>query len=317
MKPTFGKAFFKDIVDFFRTHGSPTPTRESYLSKTAVDGYIVAFNDKEARSEADRVVDEIVAIYEALKARGGDLRPCDEVNAKFTSLVSICATLYTSSTTRDIMSHPRLLVIINDIRAICSKGEFEMEVWWSNKIIQECGGEEHGCGIIDATPHLQTFPYYNNYTNLTTLELSAIHSVLPPSTTHTFAFIGSGPLPLTPICLSLLLPQYDNHTYEIHNIDISQTAIETSTHLAKLLPSLPTRMTFQHANAATDAVDLTRFDVVYLAALVGLNAEEKRSVVERVAKGMRKGACVVVRSAWGVRGVLYPVSLNFWGGVLW
>lgn len=47
--------------------------------------------------------------------------------------------------------------------------------------------------------------------------------------------------------------------------------------------------------------------MVYLAALVGLEREEKRKVVEHLARHMRPGALLVVRSARGARAFLYPV----------
>lgn len=52
------------------------------------------------------------------------------------------------------------------------------------------------------------------------------------------------------------------------------------------------------------------FDVIFLAALVGSNTTEKLSIL-RGLKGLRSGALVVARSAWGVRGVLYPVRPLF------
>ena len=51
------------------------------------------------------------------------------------------------------------------------------------------------------------------------------------------------------------------------------------------------------------------FDVVYLAALVGMRSCEKVGVLRGLRRRVREGCLVVVRSARGVRGVLYPVSL--------
>lgn len=46
---------------------------------------------------------------------------------------------------------------------------------------------------------------------------------------------------------------------------------------------------------------------MYLAALVGLSAVAKGDILRKVVVGMREGAVLVVRSAWGLRGLLYPV----------
>lgn len=56
--------------------------------------------------------------------------------------------------------------------------------------------------------------------------------------------------------------------------------------------------------AATDAaMDLSAFDVVYVAALVGMSAVEKEDVVRK----MKRDALVVLRSAHSLRALLYPM----------
>lgn len=47
--------------------------------------------------------------------------------------------------------------------------------------------------------------------------------------------------------------------------------------------------------------------MVFLAALVGIGREEKARVVAHLAASMAPGAALVVRSAHGARGFLYPV----------
>lgn len=46
--------------------------------------------------------------------------------------------------------------------------------------------------------------------------------------------------------------------------------------------------------------------MVFLAALVGMEREEKRKVIEHLARHMKPGAMLVVRSAHGARTFLYP-----------
>lgn len=50
-----------------------------------------------------------------------------------------------------------------------------------------------------------------------------------------------------------------------------------------------------------------RYNVVFLAALVGMGREEKREVIDHLARHMAPGALLVVRSAHGARAFLYPV----------
>jgi nicotianamine synthase len=64
-------------------------------------------------------------------------------------------------------------------------------------------------------------------------------------------------------------------------------------------------MQFLCAEAAS--CDLMDFDVVYLAALVGSTQGEKEELLKGVVGMMREGAILVVRSAHGLRRVLYAV----------
>jgi hypothetical protein len=70
-------------------------------------------------------------------------------------------------------------------------------------------------------------------------------------------------------------------------------------------------MEFFCREAGSSPLDLTAFDVVYLAALVGMTQEDKESVLVNIARGMRVGALMVIRTAHGLRSLLYPVCWNF------
>lgn len=52
------------------------------------------------------------------------------------------------------------------------------------------------------------------------------------------------------------------------------------------------------------------FDVVFLAALVGMDTSSKLAILEGLVRKLKPGALVVARSAKGLRGVLYPVGWN-------
>jgi nicotianamine synthase len=73
-------------------------------------------------------------------------------------------------------------------------------------------------------------------------------------------------------------------------------------------------MSFACADVSAEEGDMgegTRweyFDVVFLAALVGMDTPSKLSILKSLVKKLRPGALVVARSAKGLRGVLYPVG---------
>jgi nicotianamine synthase len=105
-------------------------------------------------------------------------------------------------------------------------------------------------------------------------------------------------------------------TATIHNIDRNAQALQQGRSLAQRL-GYASRMTF----ACEDAGDSSTikdeegnvtcwsgFDVVFLAALVGMTSDEKMQILRGLVERMRSGCLVVCRSARGMRGVLYPVS---------
>ncbi|KAF8247961.1 hypothetical protein K440DRAFT_627905 [Wilcoxina mikolae CBS 423.85] len=151
---------------------------------------------------------------------------------------------------------------------------------------------------MSAATALRAFPYYSNYIDLSRLEISALTTVHPEAIS-TICFIGSGPLPMTSLCFSNLMSPPPTR---IHNIDCDPHAIAVSSQLSKNLGA--SNLTFQLADAA-DVHDLSSFEVVFLAGLVGETKDVKTEIVKNVVTRCRKGALVVLRSAHGVRKLLY------------
>ncbi|KAF2274347.1 uncharacterized protein EI97DRAFT_360334, partial [Westerdykella ornata] len=110
----------------------------------------------------------------------------------------------------------------------------------------------------------------------------------------------------------------------IHNIDRDVCALKISAALAQRC-GYAARMTFSceevggidesRSPSARDSEEFCvshmsnwrSFDVVFLAALVGMNSSSKIQMLASLARKLERGTLVVARSAWGVRGVLYPV----------
>lgn len=182
--------------------------------------------------------------------------------------------------------------------------------------------------------------------------LYAVEDILPSR----IAFLGSGPLPLTSMCLlrslrhtgsngtataalsiiegASFLDKGEEASAEdedeeeeeeeeeededevkkgyptVVNIDNDSSALTASSLLCEKLGSWSLGMDFRCADALS-AMDLRSYDVVFLAALVGVTQREKEEIVINVARRMRAGALLVVRSAHGLRTVLYPVSCCF------
>lgn len=152
------------------------------------------------------------------------------------------------------------------------------------------------------------------------MELSALYAInpIPPGK---IAFIGSGPLPLSSLCLSHALSnghaahkQTQTQLITVLNIDNNPQAISQSSALVKSLGTKAKGMQFLCREAGTSPLNLKAFDIVYLAALVGMTQEEKERVLIHVVRGMRVSTLLVIRTAHGLRSLLYPVCFTFWKG---
>jgi nicotianamine synthase len=185
-----------------------------------------------------------------------------------------------------------------------------LENYWAVKILQEAKSRKqqspaNPVNSVDTSQHLlHAFPYHQNYIDLSRLECSTLEGFLSHPPTNV-AFIGSGPLPLTSICM---LDRYPN--VRVCNIDRDAEALRASQELCSALGNAR-RMSFACEDIAlpsTSGTDWSSFDVVFLAALVGMDTGSKLDILTALAGRMGPGSLVVARSAWGLRGVLYPVG---------
>ncbi|OCL13483.1 Nicotianamine synthase [Glonium stellatum] len=260
-----------------------------------IDGPSADVRNREmATKEAIQVAEEIVGIYNDLVVMA-DLRPGKEVNSLFSRLVEICVKPRNDKVVDAVLENKQIKRLAPQLRQICSNAEAELEGFWANRIL---------CLYrIVAQTVLHSFPYYCNYIDLCRLECSTLLSFLPRDP-QSIAFIGSGPLPLTSFCVADRFP-----SARIHNIDYDLTAIRVSSALALKL-GYGERMSFSH-EMAIGGGSLKPFDVVCLAALVGMDAEEKLQILADMARRMKHGTIICMRSAHSLRALLYPVSLRY------
>ncbi|KAI3945309.1 hypothetical protein MKX01_035070 [Papaver californicum] len=168
--------------------------------------------------------------------------------------------------------------------------------------------ESHFSGLLGSydipLDHISIFPYYTNYIKLDRLEYTILTNYITnpnPSCWHNK--LRSGPLPLTSIVLA------SNHlkTTMFHNYDIDRSANALASNLVAADPDLSKRMLFHDTDIMNVTTGLSDYEVVFLAALVGLNKEDKRKVIDHLAEYMAPGSLLMLRSAHGARGFLYPI----------
>lgn len=251
-----------------------------------------------------------------------NLRPGKAINQLLGNLVSVCSEIHDRDIVEKVLTHPSINPLLPSLRQICASAESCLELHWAEHIMagQPQGREE------EVLARLRSFPYYDNYEELTRLELCAILSATKTAPRRV-AFIGSGPLPLTSLCLLQALKEKrgvvqrmsaspgsaaggvqddDKEEVVVLNVDYDEAAIAASLSLCLALGEAGRGMEFICAEATSADKDLAEFDVVYLAALVGMSQGDKEGIILQVVDRMRPGALLVVRSSWGLRTCLYP-----------
>lgn len=157
-----------------------------------------------------------------------------------------------------------------------------------------------------ANAMLLEFTYHDNYVDLIGMELNSIASVSEGARLKTFAVLGSGPLPMTSICI-VRMSRKRGEVVSVRNFDRDPWAISKSSELCRKLGYEGNEINFGGCDVQRDTPNLRDFDVVYLASLLGITDEEKQDVISKTVKRMRQGALLVIRSAHSLRGLLYPV----------
>ncbi|KAI4342908.1 hypothetical protein MLD38_027472 [Melastoma candidum] len=239
------------------------------------------------------LVQKVTRLYEKISSLD-DLRPSKDVDALFTQLVLTC--IPPSPIDVTALPCPWLHLMRSHLIKLCGQAESLLESHFSTLL-----GDSYQLPIHN----LQVFPYYSNYINLARLEFSLLKDHLPRDgpLPRKVAFVGSGPLPLSSIVLAR-----DHLTSSIfYNYDIDPSAASMAKKLVSSDPDLSQRVLFRTSDIFNLTEELGEYDVVFLAALVGLDKEEKVRVVRHLVKYMKDEAMLMARSAHGARAFLYPV----------
>lgn len=239
------------------------------------------------RAVVPSAVDDVAASIADLHRRISwlpDLRPSPDANGLFTELVRQVVET-PDGLAPAVLGHPDVQTIVPDLRDLASRAETELEFTWARRI----------AGAVEPEAEIRRFPYVRNYGKLCRVECGLIDAVLDDAP-RSVAFVGCGALPVTSLMLGSELG------CEVVNIDRDRATLDAAAGVARALGLSDTR--FVEADAA--AVDLTDFDVVLLAAMVGTTEAEKRAVLSHLRESMRPDAVLLARSARGLRTLLYP-----------
>lgn len=236
------------------------------------------------RPEHTALLSEILALHDALVA-APDLEPGPTTDALFTRLVGLAVAPHPAHVVDAVLGDARLADRLPDLRARCAGGEYALERAWARRVL----------AAADPAAELERFPYLQNYRDLTRIEFHAVAGHAP-SAPRRALFVGSGPLPLS----ALLLARYG---VRVDAVDVDTDAVALGAALARTFGDDVTV-------AEGDVLglgDLAAYDLVCVAALVGLAPDDKAAALAHVRARMRPGATVLARSAHSLRGLLYPV----------
>nr|GEY58575.1 nicotianamine synthase, S-adenosyl-L-methionine-dependent methyltransferase [Tanacetum cinerariifolium] len=220
------------------------------------------------------------------------LKPSKDVDNLFTQLVHACIP-------HSSINIATLSASIQEIRSnlirFCGKAEGLLEGHFST-ILGSFKNHLH---------HFNIFPYYFNYLKLGRLEYDILnkHYSTTAQTPKRVAFVGSGPLPFT----SIVLVSYHLKDTTFHNYDIDSMGNSMASCLVSANQDLSKRMAFHTADIMNVTDELKDYDVIFLAALVGMNIAKNNKVIQHLAKYMAPGAILMLRSAHGARAFLYVV----------
>lgn len=176
-----------------------------------------------------------------------DLKPNSETNSIFSELCSYCI-----EKDKNIKINKKVL----EINKICSKAEFELEKYRSEKIIKSENPKKE----------LQNFPYFENYKKLTKLEF--LNCSFFEEKINEVLFIWWWPLPLSAI---ILVSEFG---LKCKIIDLSSEAIELWKKLVEKI-WLKEKIIFEKKDIL-DYKDEKNYDLIYGASLVfwGENQEK-------------------------------------------
>ncbi|KAI3880576.1 hypothetical protein MKX03_023101 [Papaver bracteatum] len=235
------------------------------------------------------LVQNVCEIYDNLSTLHS-LKPSKDVDTLFTRLVLTCMPPSPIDVTK---LSGKVQGIRSKLIRLCGEAEGLLESHFSALL-----------GSYDIPlDHISIFPYYTNYIKLGRLEYTIMSNYITNPNPSDIAFIGSGPLPLT----SIVLASKHLKTTTFHNYDIDRSANALASNLVAADPDLSERMLFHDTDIMDVTTGLSNYEVVFLAALVGLNKEDKRKVIDHLAKYMAPGSLLMLRSAHGARGFLYPI----------
>jgi nicotianamine synthase len=185
----------------------------------------------------------------------------------------------------ELLADPRVQAVLPQLRRYSAAGEYQRELLWSRMVVSS----DH------PVASLRGMPSHENYRRSLAFEVGGVLASVNPRPRRVL-MIGSGPLPITLVLLSELLGT------EVVGIDVNAEACDQGRALCGVLGAPASILECD----VLDFEDYGEFDFVLLAASVGLEREARLRIFARLAGTMSPGAALVVRTAHGMRRLMFP-----------
>ena len=212
-----------------------------------------------------------------------NLAPCEQVNHTLTQLVNAVVDpaseneVFEANTTKEIQQ-------------IAAEAEGEMELKWSQRIAAADLPQQE-------TEH---FIYWDNYVKLTAHEVGLLKQAgLNERDVRRILVVGSGPLPMSALHLRRHFP-----SAMIDHVDSDPTAVTTG---RRFLEAVGVTDDMYLCADGSDVRLTQMYDIVLIAALAGETVAQKQAIIDNVVPHLSNHGRILVRSARGVRGLLYPM----------
>lgn len=238
-------------------------------------------------AQAAAVVERILALHADIMALPDEPLRHAHTALYAALLVTLSRPLQAAVMAR-VLRHPDIMAAREDLRRSFARAAFHYELLWAR------------AATTAPTPWRtleRAYPLRDRYARASLLEHRTVGAIAPHGPPKRLLVAGAGPLPSTAFHLA------EERGTTVDALDISAQAVATASDLAARL-GLERRV-----RAITGDIHefttLERYDAVWLAALVGDETSQSH-LFEQLARGMRPGAMLVVRTAIGLRALLYP-----------
>lgn len=232
------------------------------------------------------LIEQIEDLYQSIP-RDLEVTPTDTILHVFKQAREVALTdKYQPEEIRDVLQSPRIKKIQSSLISRCAACEYEIERRFAIECLKAKSLEQ---AMIN-------YRSYQRYVAMMSQEIESLRA-LYHKPIQKVLFCGSGPLPISAFILRRELG------IEVFTLDYDSQTNDITCEMNQKLPA-HLRLKHIHSNYY-DFNDFAEFDLVMLAALVGISPDEKKSAMKHLNCNLHQQQLALVRTAEGLRSLFY------------